>query len=119
MPKEAAAAQTKHAERMILPNSSQKYVPQSTQELGNKSDFVEPLQVHDHACLLSSYLMIASPPQIIMMTINHINVYNAWHNNINGTSEASNPAVKRNRFLVQVHCHYHQGKTPFLSQHGN
>ena len=114
MPKEAAAAQTKHAERMILPNSSQKYVPQSTQELGNKSDFVEPLQVHDHACLLSSYLMIANPPQMIMMTINHINVYN-----INGASEASNPAVKRNRFLVQVHRHYHQGKTPFLSQHGN
>ena len=64
--------QTKHAERMILPNSSQKYVPQSTQELRNKSDFMEPLQVHDNTCLLSSYLMIANPPQMIMMTINHI-----------------------------------------------
>jgi len=81
--------QTKHTERMILPSSSQKYVPQSTRESRNKSlkksDFVEPLQVHDHTCLLSRYLMIANPPQMIMMTINHINVYNAWHNNVNGT----------------------------------
>ena len=44
--------------------------------------------------------MIAPPPQMIMITIDHINVYNAYHN-INGNKiEASKPVVERNGFLV-------------------
>ena len=66
----------------------------SQEAITEKSDFVEPLQAHDHTCLLSSSLMIAPPPQMITITIDHIDVYNAWHN-INGNkSETSKPLLR-------------------------